>query len=150
MWQTGKMYPKMLSFKQHDRLLCNTVSADARDIHGNKKHWFFSILFFCFPFLSTHLHISCDVLFVGRFVNKIIIRIKKNAYVSCFVAFCFIWVMINFTRIFQGYSYTIARMLLQRPWSWAWHKSIWRHQMETFAALLTICAGNSPVTGEFP
>ena len=26
----------------------------------------------------------------------------------------------------------------------------WRHQMETFAALLAIWAGNSPVTGEFP
>ena len=25
----------------------------------------------------------------------------------------------------------------------------WRHQMETFSALLSICAGNSPVTGEF-
>ena len=28
--------------------------------------------------------------------------------------------------------------------------SWWRHQMETFAALLAICAGISPVTGEFP
>ena len=28
--------------------------------------------------------------------------------------------------------------------------SWWRHQMETFSALLAICAGNSPVTGEFP
>ena len=26
----------------------------------------------------------------------------------------------------------------------------WRHQMETFSALLVLCAGNSPVTGEFP
>ena len=26
----------------------------------------------------------------------------------------------------------------------------WRHQMETFPALLAICAGNSPVSGEFP
>ena len=26
----------------------------------------------------------------------------------------------------------------------------WRHQMETFFALLALCAGNSPVTGEFP
>ena len=26
----------------------------------------------------------------------------------------------------------------------------WRHQMETFSALQAICAGNSPVTGEFP
>ena len=29
---------------------------------------------------------------------------------------------------------------------WPW----WRHQMETFSALLVICAGNSPVPGEFP
>ena len=26
----------------------------------------------------------------------------------------------------------------------------WRHHVETFSALLAICAGNSPVTGEFP
>ena len=26
----------------------------------------------------------------------------------------------------------------------------WRHRMETFCALLAICAGNSPVSGEFP
>ena len=31
---------------------------------------------------------------------------------------------------------------LSRPW--------WRHQMETFSALLALCAGNSSVTGEFP
>ena len=29
--------------------------------------------------------------------------------------------------------------------TWTW----WRHQMELFPALLDICAGNSPVTGEF-
>ena len=28
--------------------------------------------------------------------------------------------------------------------------SWWRHQMETFSALLAICAGNWPVPGEFP
>ena len=28
--------------------------------------------------------------------------------------------------------------------------SWWRHQMETFSALLDFCAGNSPVSGEFP
>ena len=26
----------------------------------------------------------------------------------------------------------------------------WHHQMETFSALLALCVGNSPVTGEFP
>ena len=30
------------------------------------------------------------------------------------------------------------------------HISWWRHQMETFSALLAICAENSPVPGEFP
>ena len=29
---------------------------------------------------------------------------------------------------------------------WTW----WRHQMETFSTLLALCAGNIPVTGEFP
>ena len=28
--------------------------------------------------------------------------------------------------------------------------ALWRHQMETFSVLLAICAGNSPVSGEFP
>ena len=26
----------------------------------------------------------------------------------------------------------------------------WRHQMETFSTLLALCAGNAPITGEFP
>ena len=30
------------------------------------------------------------------------------------------------------------------------HTTWWRHRMETFSALLAICAGNSPVPGEFP
>ena len=29
------------------------------------------------------------------------------------------------------------------------NKALWRHQMETFSVLLAICAGNSPVPGEF-
>ena len=28
--------------------------------------------------------------------------------------------------------------------------SWWRHQMEPFSAILALCAGNSPVNGEFP
>ena len=37
---------------------------------------------------------------------------------------------------------TKQSLAITRPW--------WRHQMETFSALLALCAGNSPVTGEFP
>ena len=38
----------------------------------------------------------------------------------------------------------IVHSLLLKLYIW------WRHQTETFSALLAICAGNSPVTGEFP
>ena len=34
--------------------------------------------------------------------------------------------------------------LLLLTWTW------WRHQMETFSASLALCAGKSPVIGEFP
>ena len=41
-------------------------------------------------------------------------------------------------------TYTGPQRGHQQEHSW------WRHQMETFSALLAHCAGNSPVTGEFP
>ena len=34
------------------------------------------------------------------------------------------------------------RQVKRHPW--------WRHEMETFSALLALCEGTSPVTGEFP
>ena len=39
-------------------------------------------------------------------------------------------------------AYYMTACLCVLPW--------WRHQMEKISALLAICAGNSPVTGEFP
>ena len=39
-------------------------------------------------------------------------------------------------------NYYVCCMIFTLAW--------WRHQMETFSALLAICAGNSPVPGEFP
>ena len=63
------------------------------------------------------------------------------------LANCVIWVkykMILSKRLWkcrlQNVSYFSGHNML------AW----WRHQMETFPALLAICAGNSPVPGEFP
>ena len=42
------------------------------------------------------------------------------------------------------------KMYESKGWNQLLHVSGWRHQMETFSALLAIWAGNSPVTGEFP
>ena len=41
-------------------------------------------------------------------------------------------------------KYLVGYQWTDRDMSW------WRHQMETFSALLAICAENSPVPGEFP
>ena len=43
------------------------------------------------------------------------------------------------------------KLLINLGWSASrWLFSWWRHQMETFCTLLTLCAGSSLVTGEFP
>ena len=44
----------------------------------------------------------------------------------------------------------VAAQLLCRGSSSPYSEWCWRHQMETLSALLALCAGNSPVSGEFP
>ena len=44
----------------------------------------------------------------------------------------------------------IPRWIIFSQLSQRTHNTWWRHQMETFSVLLAICAGNSPVPGEFP
>ena len=57
-------------------------------------------------------------------------------------------IFIEFTTIITRKIWKTLKLFLfyciKFPFSW------WRHQMETFSALLAICAGNSPVSGEFP
>ena len=47
-------------------------------------------------------------------------------------------------KLFHIYSIYQSIMATKTGNSW------WRHQMETFSALLALCAGKPPVTGEFP
>ena len=59
----------------------------------------------------------------------------------------------------RGWSECLVKLLPHLPvvecvsWSYCCrsdHPTWWRHQMEAFSALLALCAGNSPVPGEFP
>ena len=58
---------------------------------------------------------------------------------------------------FVGYCLEEVQANIMPQWPrhdplYPWHqrqKSWWHHQMETFSALLALCAGNSPTTGEF-
>ena len=52
------------------------------------------------------------------------------------------WKMVAILSQPQYVKTRSSRVYTSLPW--------WRHQMETFSALLAICAGNSPVPGEFP
>ena len=45
-----------------------------------------------------------------------------------------------------GYGTSFGAMVLGQQWFRKW----WRHQMETFSALLVLCPRNSLVIGEFP
>ena len=68
--------------------------------------------------------------------------------------------MTCFDAFVRRYVYNIWHVVIISGYSLWWHPipgsyngthrlSWWRHQMETFSALLAFCAGNSPVTGEF-
>ena len=58
---------------------------------------------------------------------------------------------LSLRQVFQIWSATNENLCCRlircrQEWSHIW----WRHHMETFSASLAFCAGNSPVTGEFP
>ena len=94
-------------------------------------------------------------------------RAHYDVTIMCFVLFIFTIFVdfrgVTFTSIHtamqpQWQLSTLGhyRILVESTWSkikqsenWL-HNSWWRHQMETFSALLAICAGNSLVPGEFP
>ena len=61
----------------------------------------------------------------------------STMYSICLV--CYLHQIYGLTESFHRFA-----LWINQPTTWR------RHPMETFSALLAICAGNSPVTGEFP
>ena len=49
----------------------------------------------------------------------------------------------------QNHKYFLRRVFLTMSQYWFIY-TWWRHQMETFSALLALCAGNSPVAVNYP
>ena len=106
---------------------------------------------------------------------KLLVRNKQTSYACCRTSTIARSVMIYLRRgpiytgpIFEGlWRYAIPQRAYSsegvyefKPWPLAkWFSSNglhivisnswWRHQKETFSALLALCAGNSPVPGEF-
>ena len=62
--------------------------------------------------------------------------LQEKMYVKCTMTYSF------HPKPFNGCNYLPIGFRLMTTW--------WRRQMQTFSAWLAICAGNSPVPGEFP
>ena len=73
------------------------------------------------------------------------------------------WLLIDnrcISMYFFQHNFTTTTTFSPHPWkehrvmtefeTLCWILPRWRHQTEIFSALLAICAGNSPVIGEFP
>ena len=75
-------------------------------------------------------------------------HVHRSATDGTQVIYIYIWNIEGHVKVQENVMGYVERQIkdgwthTQKPW--------WRHQMETFSALLAICAGNSPVPGEFP
>ena len=117
----------------------------------------FSSMTVCYEYLSCELRTSP----IKNKTNKIMIK-KETSLHNRFHAMCYnimlrqtkslsqailrCEIRTNMYKHGQIWSYRGARAIYWDVCNVAW----WRHQMESFSALLAICAGNSPVPGEFP
>ena len=99
---------------------------------------------------------SYEVFFVS--VVCLIYILHCQRHIICYVALYIISCNIN--RVVKTFSCIVYNSVMTTgirssnglqnfPWE-GWENTWWRHQMETFSALLAFCAGNSPVTVEFP
>ena len=90
-------------------------------------------------FLKTYIPLSAWT----NFESIIYFTLKQKWHVDdIFVKGCTHWRKLRRNDV--SISVTTTRL------STAYYRSWWCHQMEVFSSLLVLCAGNSPVIGEFP
>ena len=98
-----------------------------------------------FCWLPLSLNICWNIFICANFThNNRVLFTELSLYIFVFLCVCVNWILIKTGMLFDifGYHLVVSFISNSNPW--------WRHQMETFSASLAFCAGNSPVTGEFP
>ena len=94
-------------------------------------------------FRKCHLK-KVAILSRPQWVNSLLYRTFKELCISFGITVVwFSWISPIFFRL-TLMTFMVAPVPGSQTSSW------WRHQMKTFSALLALCAGNSPVTSEFP
>ena len=112
------------------------------DLLCNSRYYLCRLNYFCaFHTIFGVLTLSIQRFLLNRFtVSKYWIFISKSYWILVWVTFRATLVQKNPVQ----WSCFVASSSDYVPVAWC------RHQMKTFFALLALCAGNSPVTGEFP
>ena len=79
-------------------------------------------------------------------------RYLSSLYIPAYTCWCFAWSRERKSIIHHDYLDIDINIVKQSQKTIQRIKvyTRWRHQMETFFALLALCAGNSSVTGQFP
>ena len=95
--------------------------------------------------MPSHYLNQCWNIFNLILRNKIEWNINRNSYMFIHEN-AFKHVVCKMSAILSRPQYVNIRVISSASIYITW----WRHQMETFSALLAICAGNSPVPGEVP
>ena len=90
--------------------------------------------------IALHRDISVSALL--RIIYLVIIMSEKIATICSLFYIQFMQIPFIVEHHENMFSYVQKR----NKHAFAW----WRHQMGTFSALLALCVGNPPVTGEFP
>ena len=108
----------------------------------------------CFELLLISTHLRNTSLIFNAFLDALSVKksvltkdntVKTlNSFISalCVTKDVKCWKMLQRRCWLRRWLHSYFRVYLYYTW--------WRHQMETFPALLAIGAGNSPVLGEFP
>ena len=100
------------------------------------SNWMYSIIKILWTLLMFILLVKIDFKYrqqIGTSQKRPPIVIQTNELEMCR----------NLCPVTVGSSYSFIWWTYKSLYPW------WRHQMETFSALQALCAGNSPVTGEF-
>ena len=94
-----------------------------------------------FVWIYVYLH-TCEVtyIYVWPHITLPILQLLVHAFQIIIPTFLYVYV----------YACLWVCNSRSHVYIYVFHISWWRHQMEIFSALLAICAGNSPVPGEFP
>ena len=103
--------------------------------------------------MNIHCTLNCSMTLLETFNLQIdmLICSKNYMYLNIYTTNILMYTIpaISVTKVDRLTQDGYSSMIYYIHWE-VWYNPWWRHQRETFFALLAICAGNSPVPGEVP